>query len=102
MALLDLRVDITNELGKPIGKASIALAGAFMRLKSSDELVIDKIQVFINSLIEKGTIEFSDKADQGFFKRCVLDCDTVQVVKSKVLNQLRSMEKHTQPLTRKS
>ncbi len=79
--------NILDEFGKPLRLLSTALIGSFMRIKTEEEHIIEKIDIFITKMKEPKPFSL-DPADYKLFKRLVLKCDSIQLVKSSALKVL--------------
>jgi hypothetical protein len=90
--VFNFNIELKNEINKPVGNAAVLLAGSFMRIQTNEEFVIQKIDVFIKRLLALTEFEL-DEADVELFKKCVLVCDAIQLVKSTILHQLKTPNK---------
>lgn len=92
MVLIDLNFNVRNEKNVPVGIASALVAGAFMRLRPTDELAIRKLQAFVSCLTTHKVLRNLDSTDFIFFKDCFLKCDLPLAAKIPILARLDEVE----------
>ena len=88
----DLNRQVFDSAGERQGQLNESLAGSLGRTLTDDELIIMKIDTFVEEL-KTGTIELDD-ADYQVFKKLVLKSDLFQFAKSAALRTLKMTSKN--------
>lgn len=90
-AKLDLSGNVYNENDLPIGTLAEGLIGSFNRLRTNDESLMDKIEVFINDMKQNSSVEL-DEADEKVFRKLLMESDAPFILKSPVRKKLDKLK----------